>query len=88
MFRIRDPKSSSTGNVMLSSTIENPDVKLVIKCVSTLLHSNLLDDMEDEKSIDPKSELYFFDEEKIYCRKSFKFQRRTYCTFKKSSKTR
>ena len=64
MFRIRDPKSSSTGNVMLSSTIENPDVKLVIKCVSTLLHSNLLDDMEDEKSIDPKSELYFFDEEK------------------------
>ena len=64
MFRIRDPKSSSTGNVMLSSTIENPDVKLVIKYVSTLLHSNLLDDMEDEKSIDPKSELYFFDEEK------------------------
>ena len=56
MFRIRDPKSSSTGNVMLSSTIENPDVKLVIKCVSTLLHSNLLDDMEDEKTIDPKSE--------------------------------
>ena len=64
MFRIRDPKSSSTGNVMLSSTIENPDVKLVIKCVSTVLHSNLLDDMEDEKSIDPKSDLYFFDEEK------------------------
>ena len=59
MFRIRDPKSSSTGNVMLSSTIENPDVKLVIKCVSTVLHSNLLDDMEDEKSIDPKSDLYF-----------------------------
>ena len=63
MFRIRDPKSSSKGNVMLSITIENPDVKL-IKCFSTLLHSNLLDDMEDEKSIDPKSELYFFDEEK------------------------
>lgn len=51
MFRIRDPKSSSTGNVMLSSTIENPDVKLVIKCVSTLLHSNLLDDMEDENQL-------------------------------------
>lgn len=59
MFRIRDPKSSSTGNVMLSSTIENPDVKLVIKCVSTLLHSNLLDDMEDEKSIDPRANYTF-----------------------------
>jgi hypothetical protein len=64
MYKIRDPKSSSTGNIMLSSTIENPDVKLVIKCVSTVLHSNLLDDMDDEKSIDPKSDLYFFDEEK------------------------
>jgi hypothetical protein len=64
MFRIRDPKSSSTGNVMLSSTLDNPDVKTVIKCVSTLLHSNLLDDMDDEKKIDPKSELYIFDEEK------------------------
>jgi len=64
MFRIRDPKSSSTGNIMLSSTMDNPDIKLIIKSVSTLLHSNLLDDMEDEKSIDPKSDLYFFDEEK------------------------
>ena len=48
MIKVRDPKSSSTGNIMLSSTIENPDVKLVIKCVSTVLHSNLLDDMDDE----------------------------------------
>ena len=49
---------------MLSSTIENPDVKLVNRCLSAVLHSNLLDNMEDEKSIDPKSDLYFFYEEK------------------------
>ena len=49
---------------MLSSIIKNPDVKLVIRYVSTVLHSKLLDDMENEKSIDPKSDLYFFDEEK------------------------
>ena len=49
---------------MLSSTIENPNVKLIIKGIATLLHSNLLEDIEDNKTIEPKSELYFFDEEK------------------------
>ena len=64
MFRKRDPKSSSTGHIMLSSTIANPDVKLIIKGVSTLLHSNLLEDVEDNRTINPGSDLYFFDEEK------------------------
>ncbi len=49
---------------MISSTIENPNVKLIIKGIATLLHSNLLEDIEDNKTIEPKSELYFFDEEK------------------------
>ena len=49
---------------MLSSTIENRDMLLVIKCFSILRHSNLLDYIEDEKSIDPKSELYLFEEKK------------------------
>ena len=61
---ISDTKSSTTGNIMLSSTIENPNVKLIIKGIATLLHSNLLEDIEDNKTIVPTSELYFFDEEK------------------------
>ena len=61
---ISDIKSSTTGNIMISSTIENPNVKLIIKGIATLLHSNLLEDIEDNKTIEPKSELYFFDEEK------------------------
>ena len=47
---------------MLSSTIENRDMQLVIKCFSILRHSNLLDYMEDEKSIEPKSEFCLFDD--------------------------
>jgi hypothetical protein len=49
---------------MLSSTIENPNVKLIIQGISTLLHSNLLEDIEDNKTIPSTSELYYFDEEK------------------------
>lgn len=59
-----DPKSSSTGHIMVSSTISNPDVKLLIKGVATLLHSNILEDIEDEKKIEPNSDSYYFDEEK------------------------
>ena len=59
---ISDTKSSTTGNIMISSTIENPNVKLIIKGIATLLHSNLLEDIEDNKTIEPKSELSFFDE--------------------------
>lgn len=49
---------------MIDSTITNPDVKLIIKSVAILLHSNLLEDIEDGKEIKNTSDLYYFDEEK------------------------
>lgn len=57
-------KSSSTSTILLTSTINAPNVKLLIKAVATLLHSNLLEDISDGKIISPKSELYFFTEDK------------------------
>ena len=60
----RDIKSCSTSSVFLNSTINAPNVKLLIKAVATLLHSNLMEDIQDEKTIHPKSDLYYFSEEK------------------------
>ena len=64
MYRDRDIKSSSTSTILLSSTINTPNVKLIIKAVATLIHSNLLDDMQDGKTISTKSDLYYFSEDK------------------------
>jgi hypothetical protein len=60
----RDRKSNSTSTIMINSTINSPNVKLLIKAVATLLHSNLMEDIQDGKTIYPKSDLYFFSEEK------------------------
>lgn len=60
----RDVKSGSTSNVNLTHTINAPNVKMIIKAVATLLHSNLLEDLQDEKTVSPHSDLYYFSEEK------------------------
>jgi hypothetical protein len=60
----RNIKSSSTSSILLTSTINAPNVKLLIKAVATLLHSNLIEDLQDGKFISPKSDLYYFSEEK------------------------
>jgi hypothetical protein len=59
-----NPKANSTSSIMLDSTINAPNVKLLIKAVSTLIHSNLIEDLQDGKTIHPKSDMYYFSEEK------------------------
>lgn len=60
----RDFKSSTTSTILLNSTINAPNVKLLIKAVATLLHSNLIEDLQDGKIISTKSDLYYFSEDK------------------------
>lgn len=60
----RDYRSSSTSSIFLSSTINSPNVKLLIKAVSMIIQSQLLEDMQLGKTVSPKSDLYFFSEEK------------------------
>jgi len=44
--------------------LNNPDDLIIIRSVATLLHSNLLDDIQDGKTIPKNSDLYFFSEDK------------------------
>lgn len=57
-------RANSTSSIRINSTINNPNAILIIRAVATLLHSNLLDDIQDKKTIPVKSDLYFFSEEK------------------------
>lgn len=60
----RDFKSSSTSSIFLSSTVNSPNVKAIVKAVSTILQSQLIEDMQLGKTISTNSDLYFFSEEK------------------------
>jgi len=60
----RNFKSSSTSSIFLSSTINSPNVKAMIKAVATILQSQLIEDMQLGKTVSPNSDLYFFSEEK------------------------
>lgn len=60
----KNSKSSSTSSLFLSSTINFPNIKLVINSVANIIHSQILEDVKIGKTISPKSELYFFSEDK------------------------
>jgi hypothetical protein len=60
----KDIKSNSTSSIFLSSTISSPNVKQMIKAVSMILQSQLLEDMQLGKTVSPKSDLYYFSEDK------------------------
>lgn len=60
----RDFKSCSTSSIFLSSTINSPNVKLLIKAVSTILQSQLIEDMQLGKTVSIKSDLFYFSEDK------------------------
>jgi hypothetical protein len=57
-------KSCSTSSIYLKSSIYSPNVDLLIKSVSTIIHSQLMEDMQLGKSVSPKSDLFYFSEEK------------------------
>jgi hypothetical protein len=60
----KDTKSCSTSSIFLNSTINSPNVKVIIKAVSTILQSQILEDIQSGKRISSKSDLYYFSEEK------------------------
>lgn len=60
----RRQRASSTSSIRINSTINNPNAILIIRSVATLLHSNLLDDISENKTIPVNSDQYFFSEDK------------------------
>jgi hypothetical protein len=60
----KDFKSCSTSSIYLTSTINSPNVKSLIKAISTILQSQILEDCQLGKKISSNSDLYYFSEEK------------------------
>jgi len=57
----------------ISSTITAPNVKSIIQAVSTILHSQMLEDQGSGKELTPGSDLYYFSEEKYIKEKPEEF---------------
>lgn len=57
----------------IKSTITNPNVKAIIQAVSTILHSQMIEDESSGKKIEPDSDLMFFSEEKYIDEKPDEF---------------
>jgi len=60
----KDVKSNSTSSIFLTSTINSPDIKSLIKAVATILQSQLIEDIQLGKNISSRSDLYYFSENK------------------------
>ena len=56
-----------------TSTINQPNVKAIINSIATILHSQMLEDEASGKELNPKSDLYFFSEEKYIKEKPEEF---------------
>lgn len=57
-------KFQTTSSVYIDCTISKPNSAAVISSVATILHSQMMEDMADERVISEDSELFFFSEEK------------------------
>ena len=57
-------KSNTTSSIMIKSTMENPNVKLLINSVSVIIFSNIMESLNENKSISSNSILYNFSEDK------------------------
>lgn len=52
------------NSMYIGSTINKPNVESIIQAVATILHSQMLEDLNQGKQIEKDSELFFFSEEK------------------------
>jgi len=68
-----DRMCNTTSSLHITSTITQPNVKSIIQAVSTILHSQILEDQSMDKSIPEDSELFFFSEEKYIKEKPEEF---------------
>ena len=58
-----DRRSNTTSTIYAATSISNPNVNTMIQAVSTIIHSQMIDEIGAEQ-IGEGSELYFFTEEK------------------------
>lgn len=65
--------ANTTGSLYITSTITAPNVKSIIQAVSTILHSQMLEDQGSGKELLAGSDLYYFSEEKYIKEKPEEF---------------
>ena len=70
-----DRKSSTMSSIFIGSTLEKPNVELIINAVATILHSQMLEDISQGKQIPQESDLFFFSEEKYILEKPEAFDK-------------
>ena len=57
-------KSSTMNTMYIGSTISKPNCDSIIHAVSTILHSQILEDLTQGKKVEKDSKLFYFSEEK------------------------
>lgn len=57
-------KSNSINSMFISTTICKPNVDSMVRAVSTIIYSQMIEDQQGERTIVEDSDLFFFSEEK------------------------
>ncbi len=70
-----DPKSVTYGTKPSGCTVDRLNVDLILNAVATILHSQLLEDMQKGNKIPHGSDAFFFSEEKYILEKPEQFDR-------------
>ena len=60
----KDFKSNSTSTIVMKSSLYNPNIQLLINAVGAIIHSDLIDDLNENRTIPKDSVLYNFSEQK------------------------
>lgn len=63
-YPIPDRRSNTTSSATITSSIQNPNVRLILRSVSTIVHSQMLEDSSAGLQIQSTSDLFYFSEEK------------------------
>lgn len=80
----KDKKASSTSTIFVNGLINNPNIKQVIKAVSTLIYSIILEDIKENKTISQDSDFYLFSEEKYISENPALFQNEKILHYRKT----
>ncbi|CAG9314109.1 unnamed protein product [Blepharisma stoltei] len=63
-WRGEDRRASTTSSVYATSTIYQPNVSTMIQSVATIIHSQMIEDVNLGREIQSSSDLFYFSEEK------------------------
>lgn len=59
-----DRRSNTTSSAQIGSSLHNPNVRSILQSVSTIIHSQMIEDSSMGRQIQSTSDLFYFSEEK------------------------